>query len=123
MEIYPKSKFSSNLMTNLHPFEDLMHLDMFELTRATTEHHVTNNNVFGLILTMCKNSRYQLGALNAQSFVERMNSRRNFLVDKNRKILSNDSIDKLVVLNTNTKLLKNTRDQCAITQNLKLSNS
>ena len=100
-----------------------MHLDMLEYMRGTSAHHVTNNNVFGSILMVCKNSLYQLGAVNAQSFVESMNFRRNLMVDKSRTSLSNDSIYILVVLNTYTKLLKNNRDQCEITQNLKLSNS
>ena len=120
MEIYPKSKFLSNLTTRLHLFEDKIHMDMFGLMRAASENHVTNNNTFGLILMMCKNSRYQLGALNAQSFVERMNSRGNLIVDKNRASLSNALIAKLAVMKTNTKSLKNTRDKCAIAQKLKL---
>ena len=52
-----------------------------------------------------------------------MNSHGNLIFDKNRKSLNNDSIDKLAVLKKNTKLLKNTGDQCTIAQNLKLSNS
>ena len=99
-----------------------MHLDMLELMRGTSAHHVTNNNVFGSILMVCKNSLYQLGAVNAQSFVESMNFCRNLMVDKSRTSLSDDSIYILAVLKPYTKLLKNIRYQCAIAKNLKLSN-
>ena len=52
-----------------------------------------------------------------------MNSRGKLIVEKIRTSLSNNSIDKIVVLKTNTEFLKDTRYQCVIAQILKLSNS
>ena len=119
--MYPDANLSSNVTANLHPFDDLMHLDMYTLMNAASDYNNLHDNAFGLIIMMCKNSPYQLGALNAQSFVERMNSRGNLIVDKNRTCLDDDTIDKLVVLKTNSGYMENTRDQCAVMRNLKLS--
>ena len=119
--IYPSANLSSNATANLHPFDDLMNLDMYDLMNAASDYNNLHDNVFGLIIMMGKNSPYQLGALNAQSFVERMNSHGNLIVDKNRMCLDDDTIDKLVVLKTNSGYMENTRDQCAVIKNLKLS--
>ena len=119
--IYSSANLSSNATANLHPFDDLMNLDMYDLMNAASDYNNLHDNVFGLIIMMGKNSPYQLGALNAQSFVERMNSHGNLIVDKNRMCLDDDTIDKLVVLKTNSGYMENTRDQCAVIKNLKLS--
>ena len=94
---------------------------MYDLMNAASDYNNLHDNVFGLIIMMGKNSPYQLGALNAQSFVERMNSHGNLIVDKNRMCLDDDTIDKLVVLKTNSGYMENSRDQCAVMNNLKLS--
>lgn len=119
--IYPNANLPSNATANLHPFDDLMNLDMYDLMNAASDYNNLHDNAFGLIIMMCKNSPYQLGALNAQSFVEHMNSRGNLIVDKNRTCLDDDTIGKLVVLKTNGGYMENTRDQCAVMKNLKLS--
>ena len=98
-----------------------MNLDMFDLMSAAEVYNSLHNNAFGLIVVMCKNSPYQLGALNSQSFVEQMNSHGNLIVDKSRSCLDDDTIDKLVVLKTNSEFMETTRNKCAIPNNLKLS--
>ena len=119
--MYPDANLSSNVTANLHPFDDLIHLDMYTLMNAASDFNNLHDNAFGLIVMMYKNPPYQLGALNAQSFVEHMNSCNNLIVDKNRICLDDDTIDKLVVLKTNSAYMENTRDQCAVMTNLKLS--
>ena len=47
---------------------------------------------------MCKVSKYQLGALISQSFVERVNLKVNLIVTKNIKCLKYTTLEKLVVL-------------------------
>ena len=91
-----------------------MHLDMFHLMNAASNYNKLHDNAFSLIVMMCKNSPYQLGALNAQSFVERMNSCGNLIVDKNRTCLGDETIDKLVVLKTNSTYMENIREKLKI---------
>ena len=50
---------------------------------------------------MCRLSPCQLGALNAQSFAERMNSCAKIVVGKKKTRLCHELIDKLVVLQIN----------------------
>ena len=119
--MYPDANLSSNATDNLHHFDDLMHLDMYNLMNAASDYNNLDDNVFGLIIMMCKNSPYHLWALNAQSFVKHMNSHGNLIVDKNRMCLDDDTIDKLVVLKINSGYMENTRYQCAVMKNLKLS--
>jgi hypothetical protein len=59
------------------------------------------DNHFGYLPLMCKNSKCQLGALSAQSFAERMNSVGNQIVTKDRTLLKDDQLEKLVVLRMN----------------------
>ena len=54
---------------------------------------------------MCRLSPCQLGALNAQSFVERMNSCAKLIVSDKRTNLNHGLIDKLVVLRMNQKFM------------------
>ena len=119
--LYPDANLPSNQTVNLHPYEDLMNLDMFPLMNAALDYNTLHDNAFGLILMMCKNSLYQIGTLNAQSFVERMNSRANLIVDKNRTSLGDEVIDKLVVLKTNSTYMERNRKNSAVHKNMKLS--
>ena len=66
--MYPGANLSSNTTANLHHFDDLMHLDMYDLMNAASDYDNLHDNAFGLIIIMYKNSPYQLGALNIQSF-------------------------------------------------------
>ena len=67
---------------------------------------IKNNNernefIFGYLPLMCKSSIYQLSALSAQLFAERMVSCRNLIITKKMKKLDDNTINKLVVLRTN----------------------
>ena len=68
-------------------------------------HNKENNNVFGYLHMMCRLSPCQLGALNALSFVERMNSCAKLIVSDKRTNLNHGLIDKLVVLRMNLKFM------------------
>ena len=57
------------------PFEGLVNIDMSFLMKRTERHNKENKNVCGCLPMMCRLSPFQGEALNAQSFVERMNSR------------------------------------------------
>ena len=54
----------------------------------------------------------QLGALNAQSFVERMNSCAKLIVGEKRTNLRHELIDKLVILRMNLKFMIYCRGKC-----------
>ena len=54
---------------------------------------------------MCRLSPCQLVALNAQSFVERMNSCAKLIVGEKRTGLKHELIDKLVILRMNLKFM------------------
>ena len=54
---------------------------------------------------MCRLSPCQLGALNAQSFVELMNSCAKLIVGEKRTRLNHELIDKLVILRMNLKFM------------------
>ena len=68
-------------------------------------HNKDNNNIFGYLPMMCRLSPCQLGALNAQSFVERMNSCAKLIVGEKRTRLNHELIDKLVILRMNLKFM------------------
>ena len=68
-------------------------------------HNKENNNVFGYLHMMCRLSPCQLGALNAQSFVERVNSCAKLIVSDKRTSLKHELIDKLVILRMNLKFM------------------
>ena len=52
------------------PFEDLIDIDTNHLMQNIERYNSDNANVFGYLPMMCRISPCQLGALNAQSFVE-----------------------------------------------------
>ena len=87
------------------PVEELIHIDMSVLMKWIEWHNEENKNVFGYLPMMCRLSPCQLGALNAQSFVERMNSCAKLIVSDKRTNLDHGLIDKLVVLRMNLKFM------------------
>ena len=80
------------------------------------------NGSLGYLPAMCRNSACQLGALNSQSFVERMNSAANLIVTKRRTNFLADEklIDKLVVIRMNRSFMIHCRQNKPITH-VKLS--
>mmetsp|Transcript_17869 Transcript_17869/g.26596 ORF Transcript_17869/g.26596 Transcript_17869/m.26596 type:complete len:107 (+) Transcript_17869:475-795(+) len=71
------------------------------LMKRIEQYNSDNNAIFGYLPMMCRLSPCQLGALNAQSFVERMNSAAKLIVGEKRTSLNHELIDKLVVLRLN----------------------
>ena len=65
-----------------------------------------NNNICGYLPMMCRLSPCQLGVLNAQSFVERMNSCAKLIAGEKWTRLNHEFIiDKLVMLRMNLKFM------------------
>jgi len=87
------------------PFQELIHIDMNVLMNTIERYNKENNNTFGYLPMMCHLSPCQLGALNAQSFVERMNSCAKLIVGEKRTNLKHELIDKLVILRMNHKFM------------------
>jgi len=106
-KLFPEKKFPSRTneagveICEPDPFEDLIDIDMTHLMQHIEQHNSDNANVFGYLPLMCRLSPCQLGALNAQSFVERMNSCAKLVMGEKRTRLRHDLIDKLVVLRMN----------------------
>mmetsp|Transcript_21943 Transcript_21943/g.25367 ORF Transcript_21943/g.25367 Transcript_21943/m.25367 type:complete len:81 (-) Transcript_21943:1719-1961(-) len=78
--MFPKEKFShyeqedGTEICDPDPFTELMQVDMGILMRSMEQYNSDNRNEFGFLPLMTRLSPCQLGALNAQSFVERMKS-------------------------------------------------
>jgi len=106
-DLYPKKEFTHSKDANGEdfcdpdPFEELIDIDMAILMKRIEEYNSDNNAIFGYLPMMCRLSPCQLGALNAQSFVERMNSAAKLIVGEKRTSLNHELIDKLVVLRLN----------------------
>ena len=79
----------------------MMHLDMKIVMKDAIRYSKENNDCFKLIPMMACHSKFQIGALNSQSFCERMNSAGKNIVSDNRTCLEADLINTLVVLRTN----------------------
>ena len=96
------------------PFEDLIDIDMTRLMQNIEWYNSDNENVFGYLPMMCRLSPCQLGALNAQSFVEKMKSCVKLVVGEKRTRLCHELIDKLVVLRINQNFMDFCRKQGSI---------
>ena len=96
--------------TKVDPFDDLMKLPSHQLLQHMEAINVQRDNIFGYLVLMCKASPCQLGALNSQSFAERMISVGNLIITKKRTQLDDIIIKQLVVLQMNRKFMEFTRD-------------
>ena len=63
---------------------------------------------------MCKNSHFKLGTLTSESFSERMISAENILLDKNLLRVYHASVDNMVVLRINKRLMERARYKYAL---------
>ena len=120
-ELYPDNSFTmkTNAVTGEErcepdPFRELIHIDMSVLMKRIERHNKDNNNIFGYLPMMCRLSPCQLGALNAQSFVERMNLCAKLIVGEKRTRLNHELIDKLVTLCMNLKFMIYCRGEHAL---------
>ena len=111
-KLFPEMSFAmtTNADTRIEtcepdPFEDFIHIDMSHLMKVIEHYNKEKSNVFGYLPMMCRLSPCQLGALNAQSFVERMNSCAKLIVGEKRTKLKHEFIDKLVILRMNHKFM------------------
>ena len=97
-ELYPSMDNSQNDL-----FRDLMKVNMKLLMLDwIVKWNSDTNGSLGYLPDMCRNSVCQLGALNSQSFVERINSAANLIVTKKKRTnLADKLIDKLVVIRMN----------------------
>ena len=77
---------------------DLMRLKLKPLLDYLDNYNKDNSWVLGFLPSMCKSSVYQLGALCAQSFTERMILAENLLVTKRQTLLDDDHVNMLIVL-------------------------
>ena len=97
-------------------FGDLMKVvNMKPLMDWIVKRNSDTNGSLGYLPAMCRNSACQLGALNSQSFVERMNSAANLIVTKKRTNLADELIDKLVVIRMNRDFMMHCRQNKPIT--------
>ena len=116
-QLFPEQAFShyegenGNVICDPDPFTELMQIDMGVLMRRMEQHNSDNRNMFGFLPLMTRLSPCQLGALNAQSFVERMNSCGKLLVGEKRTRMKHDMIDKLVVLRMNRTFMEYCREK------------
>ena len=68
-------------------------------------------NDFGLIPSMALSSFGQLGALNAESFAERVLSTANDVLTEGKSILGHEEVEMLVLLRINKKFMKSMREK------------
>ena len=85
--------------TNL--VEDLMTIDVKKLMDSAKNVNKASKNYFGLLPLMSNCSKCNLGALNAQSFAEIINSAANIVVAKEKMPLDSSVTGKLVTLRMN----------------------
>jgi hypothetical protein len=90
--------------------DDLMQLDLKPLMDHLQAVNKNRKNCFGYLPLMASSSKCQLGALNAQSFLERINSAANLIVTKDKMQLDPVLVDKLVTLRMNQGFMKFVRD-------------
>ena len=120
--MFPKEKFShyeqedGTEICDPDPFTELMQVDMGILMRSMEQYNSDNRNEFGFLPLMTRLSPCQLGALNAQSFVERMNSCGKMLVGLKRSNMKHDMIDTLVVLRMNRGFMEHCREKGKMTK-------
>ena len=95
---------------DLDMVDDLMQLDLKPLMDHLQAVNKSRKNCFGYLPLMASSSKCQLGALNAQSFSERINSAANLIVTKDKMQLDPVLVDKLVTLRMNQGFMKFVRD-------------
>ena len=88
---------------------DLMHLDMGVLYRKIIARD-TDRTQFGFLPLMAGCTDAQIGALNAESFAERIISASNTVMNEGNTLLNDGDLEKLVVLRMNREFMHHMRD-------------
>ena len=89
---------------------DLLKIELKPLMDEINELSKERENCFGCLPLMASSSKCQPGALNAQSFSERIKSVANPMTTKNRLHLEPELMDKLVTLRMNKRFIATVRD-------------
>ena len=79
---------------------DLLHLDVGKLYKKISAND-EGRRMYGFIPDMASCSSAQIGALNAESFCERVLSCANLVIDEGNTLLGDDEIEKVVTLRMN----------------------
>ena len=80
--------------------EDLMDLDMGDLYQKIIESD-EKARLYGYIPLMASSSPYQIGALNAESYCERVLRCAGHILNEGNTVLGDDKLEKLVILRMN----------------------
>ena len=102
--LYPENNFPNT--GPLDNVEHLLQLDVKPIYDKINEVNNKNNNCFGLLPLMMGCSKFQLGALNSQSFSKRINSAANIVVTEGTKKTNSIFVDKLVTIRMNERFMK-----------------
>ena len=84
---------------------DLLPLDVGKLYKKISANDA-GRRMYGFIPEMAACSFAQIGALNAESFCERVLSCANLVIDKGNTMLHDDEIEKVVTLRMNRKFME-----------------
>ena len=97
---------------------DVVH-DLMPLDMRTLYTQLTGNKSLGLIPLMASCSKGQIGALNAESFCERVLSQSNLVMTDGNTLLSDEEIEMVVILRVNREFMEFMREQQEVTDYLK----
>ena len=89
------------------------------LDMRTLYTQLTGNKSLGLIPMMASCSKGQIGALNAESFCERVLSQSNLVMTDGNTLLSDEEIEMVVILRVNREFMEFMREQQEVTDHLK----
>ena len=84
-----------------------------------THKELTGNKSPGLVPLMASCSKGQIGALNAESFCERVLSQSNLVMTDGNTLLSDEEIEMVVFLRVNREFMEFMREQQEVTDHLK----
>ena len=84
-----------------------------------THKELTGNKSPGLVPLMASCSKGQIGALNAESFCERVLSQSNLVMTDGNTLLSDEEIEMVVILRVNREFMEFMREQQEVTDHPK----
>ena len=93
----------------LNIIDDLMKLDLKPLMDEINTFNVNNDYCLGYLPLMVNSSKCQLGALNAQSFAERIISAANLVFTKDRSSTCLHLVDMMVTIRMNRTFMEHVR--------------